>query len=101
MKLKVVSPNLLSNRYDRACAKLAKIALNDTITGNARALILSKRLQRIDSDIPANDIVSDVYSLSNWTCGAHWSAFECPECGQACLGQEAALACCAQDDFQE
>ena len=48
-----------------------------------------------DSRVPANEIVSAVYSASNYSCG-EWGAYECPECGTAHLGTEAAYRCCSQ-----
>lgn len=97
MKLKEVSWKRLNNRFDRACCKLACQARADTIHGGAKAVCLSKRLKAIGSNIPGNEIVSEVYSLSNYTLG-RFGAHECPECGNAHLGQETALQCCAPND---
>lgn len=93
MKLVEASPSELGNRHDRACAKLARIARGDTVHGGARALVLAKRAEALGVNFPARDIVSDVYGASNWSCG-EWGAYECPECGSAHLGTEAALNCC-------
>ena len=95
MKTQIVSFKKLANREDRATAKLALIARNDTIYGGARAKTLAARLNRIGSNIPADDVVSEVYSLSNYTCG-RFSVCECPECGQVYLGADAAAECCAE-----
>jgi hypothetical protein len=82
--------------YERACAALARIARADTIYGGARALVLARRMERRKgSQVPANEIVSAVYSASNYSCG-EWGAYECPECGTAHLGTEAAYRCCSQ-----
>ena len=63
-----------------------------------RALVLARRMERRKgTQVPANDIVSAVYSASNRSCG-EWGAYECPECGQACLGTEAAYRCCSEVD---
>lgn len=95
MKLKEAHPDELYDRYERACAKLARIARGDTIHGGARALVLAKRLTKLRSTIPAEDIVSSVYAASNYSCG-EWGAYECPECGSAHLGTEKAYACCSE-----
>ena len=44
--------------------RLAKMAVSDTINGGARALVYAKRLNRMNSNIPAMEIVSNVYSSS-------------------------------------
>lgn len=94
-KLKEANPKLLPDRYSRACAKLANMTRRDIIYGGTAALVLANRLARIKgSEIPAQQIVSDVYIASNYSCGK-WGAYACPECGQACLGTAAAYACCA------
>lgn len=94
--MKNVSFKLLSNRDDRASAKLALIARNDTIYGGAKALLIAKRLNAMRSNVPADEIVGEVYSLSNYTCG-RFAVCECPECGSAHLGAESAAQCCAEN----
>lgn len=96
MKLKEVSPKILTNRYERACARLARIARNDTVFGGARAMVLAKRFNL--KEVPAGEIVSDVYAASNYMCG-EWGVYECPECGQAYLGTKAALNCCVELEY--
>ena len=96
MKLKEAHPSQLATLYERACAALARIARADTIYGGARALVLARRMERRkSSQVPANEIVSAVYSASNYSCG-EWGAYKCPECGTAHLGTEAAYRCCSQ-----
>lgn len=97
MRLKEANPSDLYDRGDRACAKLARIARGDTIHGGARALVLAERAERIGVHFPASEVVSEVYSLSNYTCG-RFGAYQCPECGRASLGQDAAYACCAHTE---
>lgn len=98
MKLKETSPNNLFDKTERAQAKLARIARGDTIHGGARALVLVGRLGRAKFD--ADEVVSEVYRLSNYTCG-RFGVYECPECGAAHLGEEKALNCCiSQDDLE-
>jgi hypothetical protein len=103
MRLREANPAQLYDRHDRACAKLARIARGDTIHGGARAMVLAKRLEamhtaiRDHSGVPAMEIVSDVYSASNYSCG-EWGAYECPECGSVHLGTSAALQCCAESE---
>lgn len=99
MKLREANPSKLYDRHDRACAKLARIARGDTIHGGARAMVLAKRLEAMGSKVPADQIVGDVYSASNYSCG-EWGSYECPECGSAHLGQSAALACCQEMEVE-
>ncbi len=96
MKLKETNPKNLENKHERACARLARIARNDTVFGGARALTIANRCKY--KKIPADVIVSDVYHRSNYSCG-EWGAYECPECGQTHLGTEAALNCCNFDEI--
>lgn len=95
MKLKEVSPKKLTNRHERACARLANIARHDTVFGGAKALTISHRCRF--KRIPAGEIVTDVYHASNYSCGK-WGVYECPECGQAHLGTESVLNCCVNSD---
>jgi len=98
MKLKEAHPNTLADPYERACAKLARIARHDTIHGGARALVLAERMDaRRGAQVPANAIVGGVYATSNYSCG-DWGAYECPECGQSHLGNEAAYRCCQEQE---
>ena len=101
MRIKQVSWKELSNPQDRACAKLALIAVCDTVHGGARAMVLEKRLLAMGSSLPAREIVGDVYAASNWTVTSQWGAYACPECGQAHLGEERALECCASMECPE
>lgn len=101
MNLKTTSWRKLYDRNDRACAKLALRARCDTINGGALAMVWARRLNGMGSSIPANEIVGDVYSASNYTCTARWSVFECPECGSAYLGSESALNCCQGQSSEE
>jgi hypothetical protein len=80
-------------RDERAIAKLARIARNDTVWGGCRALLLARRLNSLKSNVPATEIVSHVYGLSDGTCG-RFTCFQCPECGQSYLGKEMAWQCC-------
>ncbi len=96
MKLIEVNPSKLFNRADRACAKLARIARGDTVYGGVKALVLAKRLNRMGTKLPVDAIVGDVYAASNYSLG-DWGAYECPECGCAHLGRDAALQCCSAD----
>jgi len=93
VKLKEADPAKLTDRYERACARLARIARGDTFFGGARALVIAKRLKGMRSEVPASEIVGDVYSHSNLSCG-EWAAYECPECGSVRFGTVAALNCC-------
>lgn len=95
MKLKEIHPKNLTNRHDRACAKLARIARANTYFGGASAIVVAKRLKAMGSDVPGDEIVSDIYSKSNLDLG-EWGAFECPECGNAVLGKTNAINCCQE-----
>lgn len=97
-RLKTTSWRKLGDRNDRACAKLALRARMDTINGGATAMVWARRLNGMGSTLPADEIVGDVYSASNYTCTDRWSVFECPECGSAHLGSESAFKCCSQSE---
>ncbi len=96
MNLKEVSPKFITNRHDRACVKLARIARGNTYFGGASAMVMAKRLEKMGSKIPALEIVSDVYSRSNGKLG-EWGAYECPECGSVHLGTENTINCCQEN----
>jgi rubrerythrin len=96
MSLAPANPNQLTDLYDRACARLARMARTDTLYGGAKALVLAKRLERMRCNIPANEIVTDVYTSRDGNVG-EWGAYKCPECGSVCRGTEAAYKCCAFD----
>ncbi len=83
----------LQDRNDRVIAKLARIATNDTVFGGVKALVLAKRLDRIGSQIDAECIVGNVYSASIGRALPQYRPCLCPECGQAVLGEDAALNC--------
>ena len=89
MRLKETNPNNLTNRNERASARLARIARGNTYFGGASALVIAKRANK--KLFPAEEIVADVYAGSE----SKWMAYECPECGQAHLGEESAIGCCA------
>ena len=93
MTLKEAHPNELSDRAERAIAKLARVARCDTVYGGAKALVLAKRLNGMNSNVPANEIVGDIYAASNYSL-LEWGAYQCPECGNAHLGRDKAFACC-------
>lgn len=75
---------------------LAQIAVEDTILGGARALVLARRAQRIG--LPkAQDFlaaVSDVYGSSTGRVPEHLHPWECGECGQVYAASEDAGRCC-------
>jgi hypothetical protein len=95
MSLKPARWDSLYLPSERAHARIAAFARRDTIWGGARALVLAKR-GRLKT-VPFDEIVGDVYSASTGNHHAVHEAWECPECGQACLGQDAAYSCCARD----
>lgn len=95
MKVVEVSWRRLTDRNERAQAKLAMIARGDCWHGGARAMVLARRLQNAQFD--ADAIVSQAYGSSTGT-ASDYLAYLCPECGNARLGQTDALNCCT---FQE
>jgi len=100
MKLIEANPSELTDRSERATAKLARIARGNTYLGGASALVIAKRLERMGCKFPALECVSDIYSRSNGSLG-EYGAYKCPECGCVHLGQSAALNCCAESDFED
>lgn len=98
MKLIPAHYSHLTNRQERAVARLAAMARQDTITGSASALIVAKRADRLkfySCGRTALEVVSIVYTSSLGRIHPALEAWECPECGSARLGQDEALACCA------
>lgn len=101
----------LADATERQIARLANIASNDCWQGGARALTLADRMPciSVDSDgmtdgpnwtldsRTAHDVVSSVYSSNDGT-SRQYMAFACPECGRACLGIDAAYACCSEGE---
>jgi len=87
-----VDPRTQPPSAERAMARLARIARADTYFGGARALVLLKRLSRsVAADY--DHVVSDVYGRSDYTVAGH-GFYECPECGSAHYGEDAAWECC-------
>jgi len=93
--MKPADPKQMANREERACARLEIRARNNTVLGGCSALILAKRAERLGVRFPAREVVADVYSASTGKRSPIWGAWECPECGAAHLGTDAALQCCA------
>lgn len=88
----------LSNRTDRATARLAQRARLDTIHGGAAAVLLERRLKSRGSPVGFAGVVAAVYGASTGRHHPELEAWECPECGTAHLGQTAALQCCNSHD---
>lgn len=85
----------LTSREDRAIAKLALLATDDTIDGSCRALVIVKRLNNMKSSlICALDVVEDVYSASIGRTLPQYNPCFCPSCGEAVLGESNALNHC-------
>jgi hypothetical protein len=85
----------LPHRDDRIVARIACRARWDTINGGAEALALVARLPRLDRKLSLSSVVSEVYRLSSGKFHRELEAWECPECGQAYLGQTLAFECCS------
>lgn len=86
------------SRHDRAQARLARIAVNDTVYGGARALTLANRACELGVKFDAQQVVSEVYCASNYKAGNQFGTFECGECGQVYLGIEDAAHCCTEEE---
>lgn len=116
MKLKRASWQSLHDKESQQIARLAAIASNDAWQGGARALSLASRMPcairdpetgkflpggrwELDSRT-ARDVVSDVYGSHDGT-SRRFMAYECPECGNATLGEDAAYQCCAPQEGEE
>ncbi len=102
--LKETHPDNLADRHERALAKLARIARCDAWHGGARALVLAKRLEAMGGNAQAIEAVTDAYTNGRGD-ATRFLAYECPECGTACAGTEAAHDHCAHafacDDTEE
>ena len=96
MRLKPCSYQRLYDHNERTTAHLAAIARADTIWGGARAMVLARRMDAMGCKIDADAVVGDVYSRSTGQWSHDLEAWECPECGQACLGQDKAFECCSK-----
>jgi len=97
MQIKEGKINDITDRKDRATAKLARMARNDCVFGGAKALVIADRLNNMNSEIDAQQIVSDVYTTCDGLTPAQYRPSICPECGQTQLGEDAALNCCYPD----
>lgn len=96
MNLKPISWRKLWDRDERTIARIAAVAISNTVFGGASALVYAKRLIRMGGQ-DVRHVVSDVYSASTGRAHSQHSAWECPECGGAHLGQDNAAACCTQE----
>jgi len=94
MKLKTRSARALTDRVERAIARLAMIAANDAWHGGARALVLLKRLEGSPNYQEYREAVNASYGSSNPPT-SDYVVCECPECGQVYLGESKAYDCCA------
>lgn len=97
MKPTPTSWRCLHDREDRTVARIATIARNNTVFGGASALVYAKRLARLGG-ADLEYVVSDVYARSSGQAHSEYEAFECPECGTACLGSQAAYRHCQEDE---
>lgn len=98
--LKNVHWKELGERSERMIARMESKARGDTIHGGMSAFVLADKLQ----DMGGSDlrfVVHAVYALSSGKPHPEYAAVECPECGTACLGREAALACCSNAEESE
>ena len=94
MKIKSTSWRNLP-REQRIFARMERIATCNTIYGGASAITISKRLLAMGGT-DLTGVVSAVYSASTGRINPEFGAFECPECGCAHLGQDAAFSCCSE-----
>ena len=99
--MKHVHHSRLTDLIEQKIAALAGNARMDTIHGGARSLREAKEADANKEDFgdySAEEIVGDVYSASTGKPSPKYEAWECPNCGNACLGQEAANKCCLEND---
>jgi len=85
---------------ERTIAWIAGKARRDTIDGGAGALTIARRLDAKNKGTLAG-VVSDVYAASIGRHHPQHEAWECPECGIAHLGREAAAQCCQEGEETE
>ena len=97
MKLKTARPNQLTDKTERATAKLALKAMVDTYHGGCNALIIGKRLDRMGSKLDGEKIVTDIYHDRD----SEYIPYECPECGSVHLGADKAANCCNDIESSE
>lgn len=100
MTTKPANYSLLHDRDERLIARFAAKARANTIWGGCSALVIAKRLQRMNPRSEALSVVKDVYSASTGRHHTEFEAWECPECGSAHLGQDKAAQCC-QERFED
>lgn len=93
-------PSLLTDREQRACVKLARIARMDTVRGGAKALVLANRLTKMGCKFPAQDVVNSVYAASSLGLG-EYGAYYCPECGSPVFGKTATYNHCSHVGGEE
>tara|TARA_R110000868_G_C10488262_1_gene729981 strand:+ start:230 stop:565 length:336 start_codon:yes stop_codon:yes gene_type:complete len=93
--MKAAHYNTLTNPNERTRAHFAALARANTIHGGATALTLAKRAERMGSPNDPVSVVSDVFGASTGRHHHAHEAWECRECGQSYLGQDATAQCCA------
>ena len=93
MKLTEVHPNRLYDPAQRVCAKLARIARVDAWNGGAKALCMVNRLELSPYHAEYLAAVTQAYHSLTGT-ASNYLAYECPECGSACMGEDAVYECC-------
>lgn len=100
-KLIEVSPTRknIPDRVERAIVKFARIARSNAINGGASALTKLDRLERMGSPHTSeyHDAITAAYHSSTGS-ARQYLAYECPECGCTCIGEDAAYAHCAESD---
>lgn len=87
-------------RDERIIAHIERIARGNTIMGGASAMVIARRLRAMGGT-DLGYVVADVYSASSGRTHQNHGAWECPECGCTHLGQDAAFACCQENDETE
>lgn len=92
--LKNVHWKKLDERAERMVARMEAKARGDTIHGGMSAQVLADKLLLMGGT-DLRHVVNAVYALSSGKPHAEYAAFECPECGAACLGKDGAENCCS------
>ena len=86
----------LADKGERFLNRLAHIARCDCNFGGAKAMVIAHRFASRLPELPLEDCVAQAYASSTGT-AKDYLAYECPECGCAVLGYEAAAAHCSEE----
>lgn len=100
MNTKPANYTQLYDRDERLIARFAAKARANTIFGGCSALVIAKRLQRMNPRSESLSVVQDVYSRSTGKHHPEFEAWECTECGSVHLGRDNAAQCCSLEECE-